>query len=329
MVVTKNAHAWFVTTSKSGKKQTVYNDETEKHNYPFGFEIHFSDVPQPQQNTVTLYNLSKANASFYQKKQKCYVAWNWNSTERKILAEGFITKIDVTVHDGITDTKNITFTEGTDYNNLDARTLKRAKKKNYKKSKTKKKQIPGHFEHLKSGKKKWVKGKTVNKRYKTRATKTVYVNKTYRKGTSYKKLIEGIASQAGVKIAKIELAKDPKIKRAYTARGKPLTLIKQLVQKTESKMTYVRGKLEIVNPKSKKRTWYEIDDQDLITPPSSNEDNDGESTWEITIPLIPDITVNVGIIMKSKYLKGKYYVKSGTHSFDGENAQTQCSLARL
>ena len=132
-IVTKNAHAWFVTTNSSGKKQTVYNNETEKHNYPFGFEIHFSDVPQPQQNTVTLYNLSKSHSNFYRKKQKCYVAWNWNSTERKILAEGYITKIDVTQHDGTTDTKNITFTEGTDYNNLDARTLKETKNKKVKK----------------------------------------------------------------------------------------------------------------------------------------------------------------------------------------------------
>lgn len=84
-IVTKNAHAWFVTTNSSGKKQTVYNNETEKHNYPFGFEIHFSDVPQPQQNTVTLYNLSKSHSNFYRKKQKCYVAWNWNSTEQKYL----------------------------------------------------------------------------------------------------------------------------------------------------------------------------------------------------------------------------------------------------
>lgn len=328
-IVTKNAHAWFVTTNSSGKKQTVYNNETEKHNYPFGFEIHFSDVPQPQQNTVTLYNLSKSHSNFYRKKQKCYVAWNWNSTERKILAEGYITKIDVTQHDGTTDTKNITFTEGTDYNNLDARTLKETKNKKVKKTKTKKEHISGHFEHLKSGKKKWVKGKTVNKHYHTRENKKIRVNKTYRKGTSYKSLIKGIASQSGVKIAKIDLAKNPKLKRPYTASGKPLSLIKQLVKKTGSKMTYVRGKLEIVNPKSGKRTWYEIDDQDLVQPPSSNEDNGGEKTWEITIPLVPEITTNTGIIMKSKYLKGRYYVKSGTHSFDGDSPQTQCSLARL
>lgn len=328
-IVAKNAHAWFVATNSSGKKQTVYNNETEKHNCPFGFEIHFSDVPQPQQNTVTLYNLSKSHADFYREKQKCYVAWNWDSTEQKILAEGFITKIDVTSHDGTTDTKNITFTEGTDFSNLDARTLKETKNKKVNKTKTKKEHIPGHFERLKSGKKKWVKGKTVNKRYHTRETKKIHVNKTYRKGTSYKSLIQGIANQSGVKIAKIDLAKNPRLKHPYTAMGKPLSLIKQLVKKTGSQMTYIRGKLEIINPKSTKRTWYEIDDQDLIQPPSLNEDNSGEQTWEIVIPLVPEITTNTGIIMKSKYLKGKYYVKSGTHSFDGDSPQTQCSLARL
>ena len=325
-IVTKNAHAWFVAIDSSGKKQTVYNNETEKHNYPFGFEIHFSDVPQPQQNTVTLYNLSN---NFYKRKQKCYVAWNWDSEEKKILAEGFITKISGTVHDGTTDTKTITFVEGTDYSNLDARTLKETKNKKVTKTKIKKEHIPGHFERLKSGKKRWVKGKTINKHYRTRENRQVHVNKTYRKGTSYKSLIQGIANQSGVKIAKIDLAKNYRLKRPYTASGKPLSLIKQLVKKAGSQMTYVRGKLEIINPKSSKRTWYEIDDQDLVQPPSPNEDNNGEQTWEIVIPLVPEITTNTGIIMKSKYLKGKYYVKSGTHSFDGDSPQTQCSLARL
>ena len=63
-----------------------------------------------------------------------------------------------------------------------------------------------------------------------------------------------------------------------------------------------------------------------------NEDSDndkGEGTWEINVPLVPEITTQTGIIMKSKYLKGKYYVKAGQHTFDGENPQTQCSLASL
>ena len=164
---------------------------------------------------------------------------------------------------------------------------------------------------------------------KTRATKTVFVNKTYRKGTTYKKIIQGIASQAKIKIAKIDLAKNSKIKKSYTAKGKPLTLIKDLVKKTGSKMTYVRGKLEIVNPKSKKRTWIEIDDQDLVQPPTLSEDNEKDNAWEIVTPLIPEITTNVGIHMESKFCKGYYYVKSGQHSFDGDNPQTQSTLVKI
>lgn len=96
-------------------------------------------------------------------------------------------------------------------------------------------------------------------------------------------------------------------------------------------MTYIRGNLEIVDPKNNVRTWYQIDDKDLIQPPTYTEsDNDEDNgTWEITIPLVPEITVNVGIVMKSKYLKGKYFVKSGQHTFDGENPQTTCALVRM
>ena len=95
---------------------------------------------------------------------------------------------------------------------------------------------------------------------------------------------------------------------------------------------YERGKLVIVNPKSAKRSWVEIDDQDLVQPPTTNEpddDDDAKKIWESTIPLIPEITTTTGILMKSKYLKGKFYVKAGQHSSDGTNPQTQCSLVPM
>lgn len=349
-IVTKDPHAWFVAENEGGDKQTVFNNERFKHNYPFGFEVNFADQPTPQTNTVTLYNMGSEHRNFYQKGQRCYVAFNWGS-DMKILAEGYITKIDVRQSDGVTDTQVITFTEGTDYKNVEARKLKVAKKKTVNTTKTVKQYVKGHYENKriryttkeidkKTGRtiikghyktvQKYVKANTKNRRIKTRATKTLLVNKTYKAGTKLSALIKGIASQSGIKISKMDLAKDTAIKKAYTAKGKPLTLIQALVKQADSKLIYVRGKLEIVNPKNTKRTWYEIDDKDLIQPPSYNESDGGEEgTWEITIPLVPDITVNVGIKMKSRYLDGKFYVKAGQHSSDGENPQTQLSLASL
>lgn len=318
-VVTKDPHSWFVCKDKKGNTQTVYNNERYEHNYPFTFEVNFADIASPQKNTVTIYNMSKEHRQFYKKGMYCYVAFNWGP-EKKILAEGYITKIDVPTSDGVTESQQITFTEGTDYNNFKARTLKVAKKKTVNKTKKVKVTTQGK------------KATTKTKRAKYKATETMYVNKTFPKHTNYKTLIRGIASQAKIKIAKIDLAKNPKVKRPFTAKGKPLNLIKKLVADTGSKMLYERGKLVIINPKTAKRSWFVIDDQDLIQPPSYNEDSDndkGEGTWEINVPLVPEITTQTGIIMKSKYLKGKYYVKAGQHTFDGENPQTQCSLASL
>ncbi|CPS31308.1 Uncharacterised protein [Chlamydia trachomatis] len=33
--------------------------------------------------------------------------------------------------------------------------------------------------------------------------------------------------------------------------------------------------------------------------------------------------------MNSKFLKGKFVVKNGQHSFDGESPQTQCTIAAV
>lgn len=334
-IVTENPHAWFISINSKGTKQNIFNDEEYQHNYPFGFEVNFSDTPSPQESTVTLYNLSKKHRDFYRKGQKCYVAFNWGSS-KKIISEGYISKIGTNQSDGTTDTMVITFTEGTDYNNVNARKLKVSKNKKINKYKTVKVSQKGHYVkkrvrvngHLKYVEK-YVKPKTKNKRVKTRANKTILVNRTYRKGTNYKKLIKGVAAQANIKIAKLELAKNPTLKKSYTAKGKPLTLLKQLVKKTGSKMVYIRGKLEIVNPKASKRTWYNINDQDLISPPAYNEDSEGTGSWQITIPLVPEITTNSGVKMDSRYLKGSFYVKSGQHTFDDSSLKTQISLVKI
>lgn len=316
-IVTTNPHTWLrVVDTKTNKELNIMNSETYGNNYVIGFEVNFANSSTPQSCQITLYNLSEEHRKFLRKNQKVYLYFNWGSS-KKLLTEGYITKIDTKTTDGVTDTQTFTFKEGTDYSNIKARKIQETKKKTVSKYKT--------VEQTVNGKKK-------KKRVKTKATKTMHVNRVFRKGTSYKALITGIANVAGIKISKMELAKNPVLKKAYTAKGKPLTLIKNLVKETNSVMTYVRGKLEIVNPKSTKRTWYEIDDQDLIQPPSYNEGDDDKSsdgTWEINIPLVPEITTNVGVEMKSKYLKGLFYVTAGQHTNDGENPQTQCSLKKI
>lgn len=355
-IITKNPHTWFVATNSSGETQTVFSDETPEHDYPFAYEINFGDSSEPQSSTVTLYNMSKSHRSFYEKKQHVELYFNWGPSRKKI-GEGYITKIDTQQHDGVTDSQVITFTEGVNYNNVAARRLKATKKKKVQEYKKVEKTVKGHWartrhsvpsvETYKRGPKKgqkhtvhhwdygkkWVKGKTTHHRVPTRqVTKTILVNRVFKKGMTYKQLIEGIAKASGIKIDRIQLVKNPKLKKSFTAKGKPLTLLKQVVKKTGSKLMYERGKLVIVNPKSAKRSWVEIDDQDLVQPPTTNEpddDDDAKKIWEITIPLIPEITTNTGILMKSKYLKGKFYVKAGQHSSDGTNPQTQCSLVPM
>lgn len=336
----KNPHTWFIVKSDDGDTQTVYNNETKDNNYPFAFEVNFSDQPTPAQNTVTLYNMSAKHRSFYKKKQKCQLCFNWGSS-KKVLCQGYLSQIGVNQSDGTTENIVITYTEGTDYKNVEARKLKVANKKKVNQYTTVKKKIPGkwvkkriHYYTTENGKKVghykykrvYQKATYKKKRVKHKATKTFMVNMTFKKGKTYKQIITAVAAKSGIKITKINLHKNSAIKKAYTASGKPLTVLKSLVKRSGSKMLYVRGNLEILDPTDKKRSWYVVTDDLLMSPPTLDEDDEGTNTWEITTPLIPEVTTLTGIIMQSKYLKGKFFVSAGQHTSDGTNPQTQMSL---
>ncbi|MCD5528902.1 hypothetical protein LOB10_02205 [Lactobacillus delbrueckii subsp. lactis] len=307
------------------------------------FEVNFSSSSTPADNTVTLYNLSKTHQDFFKKDEKCCLYFNWG-TSKKLICEGYISKVGIGQSDGVNTTMTLTFTEGTDYSNVVARTLKVSKKVQRNRYKTVAVTTPGKYvrkrEHYYSINKKgkrvghyryhtvYVKPKTKKKRIKTRVTATTTVNLAFRKGKTYRQIIQGVASQANIKIARIDLAKNPIVKKAYTAKGKPLSLLARLAKECDSVLTYERGKLVIVNPKAKKTSWVEIDGKDLVSPPAYSEDDSGGSSgsWEITMPLIPEITTFSGIKIKSQWLSGQFYVVAGQHTFDGNSPQTVCTI---
>lgn len=339
----KDPHAWFVVKNSSGKIQTVANNEIKDHNYPFAFEVNFSDQPTPAQNTVTLYNMSKTHRDFYKKEQKCRLDFNWGSAVKNI-CQGYLSEIGVNQSDGTTENIVITYTEGTDYSNVEARKLKVEQSKQVNHYTTVKKKVPGkyvkkriHYYTTENGKKvghykyeKVYQKATYKKvRVKSKVTKTYTINLVFKKGKTYEQIIKGVAAKAGIVISKIQLHKNSKIKKAYTAKGKPLTVLKSLVSKTESKLLYIRGELQILDPKAKKKSWYVITDDILMSPPTLDQDDEGTNTWEIVTPLIPEVSTLTGIIMQSRYLTGKYFVSAGQHSSDGTNPQTQMSLQAM
>lgn len=341
-ITTKDPHIWFQVTKSNGQNLTLQSS-LDYESYPMAFEANFSSSSTPADNTVTLYNLSKTHQDFFKKDDKCCLYFNWGAS-KKLICEGYISKVGIGQSDGVNTTMTITFTEGTDYSNVAARTLKVSKKAQRNKYKTVTVTTPGKYvrkrEHYYSINKKgkrvghyryhtiYVKPKVKKKRIKTRVTATTTVNLAFRKGKTHRQIIEGVAKQAGIKISKIELAKNQIVKKAYTAKGKPLTLLAKLAKECDSVLTYERGKLVIVNPKAKKTSWVEIDGKDLINPPAYSEDDSGGSSgsWEITMPLIPEITTFSGIKIRSQWLSGQFYVVAGQHTFDGSSPQTVCTI---
>lgn len=342
VITTKDPHIWFQVTKSNGQKLTLQSS-LACESYPMAFEVNFSSSSTPADNTVTLYNLSKTHQDFFKKDDKCCLYFNWGAS-KKLICEGYISKVGIGQSDGVNTTITLTFTEGADYSNVVARTLKVSKKVQRNRYKTVTVTTPGKYvrkrEHYysidKNGKRVghyryhtvYVKPKTKKKRIKTRVTATTTVNLAFRKGKTYRQIIQGVASQANINIARIDLAKNPIVKKAYTAKGKPLSLLAKQAKECGSVLTYERGKLVIVNPKAKKTSWIEIDGKDLVSPPAYSEDDSGGSygSWEITMPLIPEITTFSGIKIKSQWLSGNFYVTAGQHTFDGSNPQTVCTI---
>ena len=84
MIVTKDPHMEFVAVDSKGHKQIGYNDETYEHNYPFTFEIPFTNDPVPSTFTTTIFNLTEQHKDFYKEGMHCWINFNWGKDTKKI-----------------------------------------------------------------------------------------------------------------------------------------------------------------------------------------------------------------------------------------------------
>lgn len=152
------------------------------------------------------------------------------------------------------------------------------------------------------------------------------INMTFGKKSNAKSMIKKIAKKAKIPISKIQLKKNKIYKKGYTADGDPLSVLQEIVEACKSSMYFRRGKLIIRDIKKGDDERFVLQQSSgLISYPQRFED-DTVKGWSVQSLLQHRITTASIIQIKSKYVNGKFRVRSGTHSYDGSSFVTNCEV---
>lgn len=160
------------------------------------------------------------------------------------------------------------------------------------------------------------------------------ISASFAKGAKLKTIINRVASKGKVPLEKVDLKNNKAYKKGYTAKGKPLTVLKSLAKAGGSELFLRRGKYYIIQ--MGKANGY--DEHILLTTkvkgqhggtgliqyPTINED---DNTAEIVSLLRYQVSTGSVVQVDDRFLKGTYRVKSGEHAFDGSAFTTTMEVA--
>lgn len=294
---------------KSNNKTYTFdnlNDPKNNSLFNISFQSPFSDDGIPPITTVTILNLSRAHRNLFKTNDTVAVEFRYEKTGRnfELITKGTIKHIQASTTDGIDNTLEFTIQAGKDFSKIDKINSGISSTKTTNKS-------------VKINKKKSI---------KVKSSKKINLKIAFKKGTKASHIIKRLSSEAKIPIKKMQLKKDKIFKKGYTVNGKPFSVIKSLAKQSGSKVVYDRDKISIINPAQKPNTkkshLYFNQSTGLIGHPSVNDNEDGKTSWTITVLLNPSITIQTPIEISSPELKGTYFVKSGEHNLDESSATT-------
>lgn len=283
-------------TTKSGKKVTYEYDERKASSNMIQFEVNFSDDAERAVNTVSIFNLNRANRDHIRK--GCHV----------VLEAGYLGDVGIIAEGHINRTYNyygdlsssgdlqadFSFVDGPDYSKI------KFKKTRQRRSTNKKSKLYDKF-------------------------KTAYPKISFKKGTKASTIIKRVSEKSGVSVSVKKLKVDKEYKKGYTVEGSSsiVDILQEVADSCKSSLYCVRGKLVINDIKSGKYSGVEISEASgLIGFPQPIEDDDVHG-YTVTMMLQYRITTASTFKLHSRYAKGIYHVKSGTHSFGGGSFTTE------
>lgn len=282
--------------------------QTLNHSMGIQFNVPFSDSSTPPTCTVTLMNVAAKHRKLFKKGYEVKLYAGYAEDGVGLLSAGVIRTISPFTSDGTNNTFSFTYREGQDYSKL----ISSAEKAN---------------EKAKDAREK--KAKVIGKKAAANLPKIKqHSGLSFNKGTAAETIIRRVASDAGINIDSIYLAKPKTYKKGYTCHGKPITIIQNIAKDCGSHVYYRRGKI-VIDDLSKIRGHNE---HILVTthvkgehggtglvqyPTTESEDDDAKhKTWSVVSLLRYQVSTGSVITVDDRFLKGTFRVKSGEHACD-------------
>lgn len=160
----------------------------------------------------------------------------------------------------------------------------------------------------------------------TENTKSNQIQVSFTAGVSARYVIETLARAANIGVQIVSLRNDKAYDEAYSASGKPIDCLEEVAKYAESSLYYRKGELIVRDINAGYDESFTLGaTSGLLSSPSREEDDDWQGYSVQSIFNHRFATASI-IDINSRYVKGRFRVKSGSHSFDGVKAETSLEV---
>lgn len=155
-------------------------------------------------------------------------------------------------------------------------------------------------------------------------------NKTYKKGSKANYILNDLAGLLKIKLAALSLPTNKEYKTGYSINGSIVEAMKSIAKDCGASFYISRGNLYIRSIKTGDDASFVLSESTGLigSPEPFIEEEDGKERKGYNVKCLLQYRMNTAsiITIKSKYVNGRYRVKSGTHSWSGDNFYTEVEV---
>lgn len=160
----------------------------------------------------------------------------------------------------------------------------------------------------------------------TEKLKSNQIQISFTSGVSARYVLETLSRRSNIAVQIVSLKNNKNYDEAYSASGKPIDCLQEVAEYAESKLYYRRGNLIVRDVKAGYDESFNLNAKTgLLEYPAREEDDDFEGYSVRSIFNHRFATASI-IDLGSRYVKGRFRVISGGHTYDGVSAETNMEV---